>query len=299
MQQPLILTAALWLLAVAANGADEPRAVATYDMANDTIAVILNDIRYPLDDFDFPANTTHINNLYIGFHDGLTGYYFNDFVQGGNSSLVLIGGVVQAGSAPDQSIAMTFADADPPARFTIELLVEMLGNGSHGLRSTAIITNLLDGSSLENTKFYVFSDIAITASESGDITAYDASSGIFYAYDDTNSPNTWFGCHGNGDYPFYYAGLPYEGPPGLAPFHAAIVAGNNLTNVVDSTPEDQVAGWNWDTGTITNSATVGFAVAAHDSLNNLVVALESSVPESAVVVFVDGFESGDTTAWDG
>ncbi len=302
MRQFFVLMTALWLLSTAVHGADEPQAVATYNMANDTIAVIMNDVRFPLDDFDFPANTTHINNLYIGFYDGLTGYYFNDFVQGGNSSLVLIGGVVEAGTEPSQSITMTFGDANPPSRFTIELLVEMLGNGSHGLRATATITNLLEGSnlggsSLENTKLYVFSDIAINASESGDTTAYDQASGIFYAFDDTSSPNTWFGCHGNGDFPFYYAGFRYEGPPGLAPFHAAIVEGSNLSNVVNSTPEDQVAGWNWDIGSITDSVTVGFAIAAHDSLSNLVDALQSSVPASTTTIFVDGFESGDTSAW--
>ena len=183
--------------------ADWDRTQAIYTMANDTIAVIFNDERFPLDDFDLPAGTTHLNNLYIGFYDGSTGYYFNSFVQGGNSSLVLIGEVVEDGAAPNQSITMTFADADPATRFTIELRVEMLGDGTYAMRSTATITNMLMDQSLGDTKFYVFSDVAITASEPGDVTAYDADSGIFYAFDQSNAPNTWFACHGSGNYPLH------------------------------------------------------------------------------------------------
>ncbi len=270
---------------------------ALYTMSNDTISVILNDVRYPLDDFDFPFGTTHIHNLYIGLYDGLTGYYFNDFVQGGNSPLVLIGGVIEAGTAPDQTVTMTFADTDPPTRFTIELFVEMLGDGTHGIRSTATITNLLPGQSLENAKFYVFSDVVVTAGDGGDVTAYDSNSGIFYAYDNINSPNTWFGVHGNARYPLHYEGHAYQGPVGLAPFHAALVAGANLTDIVESTPQDQVAGWNWDLGTIVDTATVGFAIAAHSDLASLIEALEASIPEETILIFGDGFESGDSSAW--
>ncbi len=270
---------------------------AIYTMSNDTISVILNDVRYPLDDFDFPFGTTHLNNLYIGLYDGLTGYYFNDFVQGGNSPLVLIGGVVEAGTAPDQTVMMTFADTDPPTRFTIELFVEMLGDGTHGIRATATITNLLMGQSLANAKFYVFSDILVSAGDGGDVTAYDSTSGIFYGYDDINSPNTWFGVHGNGRYPLHYEGHAYEGPVGLAPYHAALVAGTNLTDIVESTPQDQVAGWNWDLGTITDTAPVGFAIAAHSDLASMIEALEASIPEGMHSIFADGFESGDTSAW--
>lgn len=298
-----IIAVILCLLPVAPNAAakDLPTEAdsyfAIYPMSNDTISVILNDVRYPLDDFDFPVGTTHIHNLYIGLYDGLTGYYFNDFVQGGNSPLVLIGGVVEGGAPPDQTLTMTFADMDPPARFTIELLVEMLGNATHGIRATATITNLLQGQSLENAKFYVFSDVLVSAGDGGDVTAFDSASGIFYAYDDTNSPNTWFGVHGNGRYPLHYEGHAYQGPVGLAPFHAALVAGNNLTDIVESTPQDQVAGWNWDVGTIANSTTVGFAIAAHSDLASLIETLEASVPEDTALIFADGFESGDNSAW--
>lgn len=277
--------------------ADVDKSLAIHTMANDTISVIFNDVRYPLDDFDFPAGTTHINNLYIGLYDGLTGYYFNDFVQGGNSSLILVGDVVQAGTAPDQTVTMTFADADPPTRFTIELFVEMLGDGSHGIRSTATITNLLQGQSLENAKFFVFSDVLVSAGDGGDVTAYDSDSNIFYAFDTVNSPNTWFGVHANDRYPLYYEGRAYQAPVGLAPFHAALVVGANLTNVVDSTPQDQVAGWNWDLGTVGGTATVGFAIAAHSDLASLIETLEASIPERTDSIFADGFESGDTSAW--
>lgn len=277
---------------------DADQSFALFSMANDTISVLMNDARFPLDDFDLPNGTTHINNLYIGLYDGSTGYYFNDFVQGGNSSLILIGDVVEGGTAPNQTVTMTFADADPPTRFRIELVVEMLGNGAHGIRCTAVVTNLLMDQSLENAKFFVFSDVLVAAGDSNDVTAFDGDSGIFYAYDDTSSPNTWFGVHGNDNYPMHYEGRAYQGPVGLAPFHAALVAGNNLTDIVESTPQDQVAGWNWDLGSIDDTATVGFAIAAHTSLPSLIEALEVSLPEPAAPIFADGFESGDTLAWD-
>ncbi|MEO1084604.1 MAG: hypothetical protein AAFY88_10195 [Acidobacteriota bacterium] len=269
---------------------------AIFNLDNDTISVILNDVRYPVDDFDFPAGTTHINNLYIGLFDGVTGYYFNDFVQGGNSSLILIDDVVLGGVAPTQTATLTFADADPPTRFTIELFVEMLGDGSHGLRLTATITNLA-GQPLDNAKFFVFSDVLVGATEGGDVTAFDADSGIFYAFDNTNSPNTWFGVHSNGRYPLYYEGRAYQGPVGLAPFHAALVTGANLSNTVETTPQDQVAAWNWDLGSITATATVGFAIAAHTDLASMVESLEASVPDRMDLVFTDDFESGDTSSW--
>ncbi|MEO1370821.1 MAG: hypothetical protein AAFX50_26870, partial [Acidobacteriota bacterium] len=263
----LALAAALTVAAaVGASPGDHSelnRAIFTLD--SDTLQVILNDVRYPVDDFDFPAGITHINNLYIGLYDGVTGYYFNDFVQGGNSSLVLIDQVVLGGVSPMQTATMTFADADPPERFTIELFVEMLGDGAHGIRLTATITNRT-ATALANAKFFVFTDVLIGAGEGGDVTAFDGESGIFYAFDAVNTPNTWFGVHSNGRYPLYYGGHPYQPPVGLAPFHAALVSGSNLTNIVETTPQDQVAGWNWDLGSITDTATVGFAIAAHTDL---------------------------------
>ncbi len=272
--------------------------LATFAMGNDTISVILNDARYPLDDFDFPHGTTHIWNLNLGLYDGSTGYYFNDFVQGGNSSLVLIGGMVPAGAPPKETVTMTFADADPPARFTIELLVEMLGNGSHGIRSTATITNLLQDQSLDNAKLYLFTDLVLSGGDSGDVTAFDSDSGIFHAYDTTSSVNTWFGVHGNDRYPLHYEGRAYQGPVGLAPFHAALVSGSNLTDIVEDVPQDQVAAWNWDLGTVSDVATVGFAIAAHGDLASLIATLEASIPEENDAIFADGFESGDTSVWD-
>jgi len=281
----LVFTGALTGMASAEDkqSARDPDAVFT--MTNDTISVVLNDVRYPFDDFDFPLGTTNFWNMYLGFYDGANGYYFNDPASDGCLPLVLIGSVVETGSDPDKTISLTLADADPPTRFTIDLEISMLGDGTNGVRCVATITNLAKSRVLDNCQLYLITDLAVAAGDPGDVTAFDAGDGIFYAYDSTNAPNTWFGCHSNSGYPLHYQGLPYSG--GMTTLRTAITSGNTLADSVTASPQDQVAGWNWDIGTVDGATIVQFSLAAGSDYSSLAAALVSIVPVELMALTVD------------
>ncbi len=274
---------------------NQPSYAATYPIDNGTISVTFNDERFPLDDFDFPINTTHLHNLYVGIYDGTDGHYFNNgLIHGDNSPLMLVGDIIVSGAGDEQSVTITFADQSLPQRFTLELVFEMLGTGTRAIRGTATVTNL-QAQALKNVKLYIFSDLAVSAGDSSDVTAFDSERGIFYAYDTTNLPHTYFGIHTTGAYPLFYEAHPYQGPVGLSPFFTAMALGDNLTNLVDGTPQDAVAGWNWHIGTISTLSTLSFSIGAGANLPDLISSLEEALPSS--LLFEDGFEGGATSEW--
>ena len=282
----ILVITAVWVgVGLAEDKEDVRDPNANYTMTNDTISVILNDVRYPLDDFDFPLGTTNLWNMYIGFYDGAAGYYFNSPASDGCLELVLIGSVVETGTDPDKTISMTFADADPPTRFTIDLEISMLGNGTYGVRGEATITNLVKARALDNCKFYLITDLSLVAGDPDDVTAYDAGDDIFYAYDSTNAPNVWFGCHSDTGFPLHYQGLPYSG--GMTTLRTAIAGGNNFADSVTSAPQDQVAGWNWDIGTVDQAINLAFSIAANSDYPSLATSLMSTVPVELMAASLD------------
>jgi hypothetical protein len=286
----IVLSVAVSVIASDKNEVKDP--TTTYSMTNDTISVILNDVRFPLDDFDLPVGTTHFWNMYVGFFDGTTGYYFSDSPQTGLTALQLVSPVTVTGVDPNKTISMTFADNNPAALFTIDFSVTMLGDGSNGVHCVATITALAKNRALNNSKFYLYTDLAIAASDPNDVTAFNSEDGIFFAFDELDSPNTWFGCHSESGYPLHYQGLPYSG--GAETLRTAILGGNNFTDTVNTNPEDQVAGWNWDLGTVDGVTEVHIAIAANVDYSSLRTSLLDALPN---VIFFDGFESGDMSGW--
>lgn len=260
---------------------------APHTLSNDQIEVVLDDAQYPFDELAFVA-AAQFWNFNLGLHDGVSGYSYNG-VLAGASPLVRVGDVVLEGTDPSRTVTMTFGDDDPPSRFEIELAVSMSGDGSRGVRADATVTNLL-AEPLE-VRLYLFGDLSLAGTDASDVTAVDPESGIAYAREGSA---TWFGVRGVG-FPGHWVGQAYD-PDGLNALRTVVTAGGDYPDTVDGTPGDQIMAWNWVLGDIADVARLSFALAAGDSLEDLVATLEGLAADPSDL-FADGFESGNLSAW--
>ena len=253
-------------------------------LQNDLIQVKIWEDYYPYSELKYNDGGTWVENIlyiYISLFDGTDGRTYSL-----SSTLApyldLYVGWQEIGSDPYKVVTATFADSyDNPQVFTLTATISMNGDGTKGILSCFDITNLAKNKTMNNVKLYMWGLLYLCDTNNNHQTAYDAGNGVFYAYNNTDDPNLWYGLHSDTGYDMHYYGAFYAS--GHMPHIEYIngpYEGQNFPDIVESTPGRQRAGWNWDIGAVGAKATVPIcvAMATGTSLSDLETALVNIVP---------------------
>jgi hypothetical protein len=288
-----------WILAFVAMmfGATAPASaqdLALHYWENDSIKTEVNDYEYPYDQISYrygtPLWVSNLVELRLALWNGSEVWEYNTTKQvNGFYILTEVEDWTFSGAGPHQFAHVVLGDHAAVPTFTIDLTIHMEGNGSKAIRSDIVVSGV--SGTMSGAKLYLYGDPNVSGNLTNDRVAYDASHGLFYAYDSTTTPNLFFGlAHATGT----QLAMHYRGHVWTTPWLILdnIRYGQNLPDTGPAGAGDQVAGWNWDLGTVAagGSANLTFYMGVGTSLNDL-------VNEVWAPLHRDGFESGDTSWW--
>lgn len=269
--------ACFFSLLVMANEPAPEADVAT--LQNDLVSVTIEGAFYPYQDFEYNNGGTWVENIfyhYLSFHDGVETYSFTGIYL---PKFATVEDWLVVGTDPNKVVTVTFADTDPATNWELAVTISMQGNGRKGVLNHFEITNLSKSKDLSNAKLYVWGPMELSGVKVNHVSAYNAGSGIFYLYNDTDDPNMWFGYHSDSSYPLHYYGVTCaQSNYPQSDYINGANEGSNFPDSIQIVNAYQSGGWNWDIGTVAGTAELNVSMAVGTSYSDLESELQSIVP---------------------
>lgn len=275
-------------------------AKALHVMENNEIKVEINDYEYPYDQIEYLYGaSTWIENLYhlkLAFWDGGEIWEYNTTtLPNGFSRLVEVQDWSFTGTDPNRVAHVRLGDHATTPTFTIDLTIRMQGNGVKAIKSDFVIDMTAAKTTRSSPKLYLYGDPKVSGSDWTNRSGYRGWRNVFYVFDTQTTPNLYFGLYSpqadtGPHYRCSFQGTAYTGSYGTELIRNYMVTGQNLPNQVNNTAGNQVGAWAWDLGT-------GTANRAFTVYMGLGTSIDDLADEVHAPIFLDGFESGNTSRW--
>ncbi len=273
---------------------------ALHVMENNEIKVEINDYEYPYDQIEYLEGvSTWIENLYhlkLAFWDGGQIWEYNTTtLPNGFQRLVEVQDWTFGGTDPWRWAHVRLGDHPTGPGFTIDLTITMEGHGTKAIRSDFVIDVTASEALRSSPKLYLYGDPKVSGSDWTNTSGYRRWRDLFYVCDTQTTPNLYFGLSSPqarqwGGYPMSFYGHAYGGSYGTEQMRTYMITGQSFPMITNPTAGNQVAGWSWNLGGGTANRTLTVYMGLGTSVQDL-------GDEIHAPLFVDGFDSGDTTVW--